>query len=154
MYVYLLMAHSLLRWFVLGALLLAVCRGVHGWVVKRAFTRADDFLRHTAATIAHVQLAVGYMLYFNSPFISWFRQHYHQAVKQFDYLFFGMVHISLMTVAVVVITAGSSAAKRKAGDTSKFRIITVCFIAALAIIFIAIPWPFSPLAKRPFIRTF
>jgi hypothetical protein len=111
-------------------------------------------MRHTTATISHVQLMLGYVLYFNSPFITYFREHYKEAIQQFDYLFFGLIHIIMMTLSVIIITIGSSAAKRSATDKGKFKTIALCFSVALFIILIAIPWPFSPLAKRPYIRTF
>jgi hypothetical protein len=59
-----------------------------------------------------------------------------------------------MFVAIVLITIGSAKAKRKSNDTQKFKTMLIWFSIALLIIFIAIPWPFSPLANRPYIRTF
>ncbi|GAA4339005.1 hypothetical protein GCM10023149_49420 [Mucilaginibacter gynuensis] len=59
-----------------------------------------------------------------------------------------------MTVAIILITIGSSAAKRKTTDIAKFKTMTVFFLLALLIIFMAIPWPFSPLANRPYLRSF
>jgi len=58
-----------------------------------------------------------------------------------------------MLTAIVIITIGSALAKRKKTDKEKFKTMLVWFSAALLIIFIAIPWPFSPLANRPYIRT-
>jgi hypothetical protein len=136
------------------SLLFALFCCVKGWLQNTAFTRLDDTLRHITATIAHIQLVVGYTLYFNSPFVTYFRQHYQQAVRHFEYLFFGIIHILLMTAAVVLITAGSSLAKRKRAGIDKFRTMAVWFAAALLVIAVAVPWPFSPLAQRPFIRTF
>lgn len=152
MYPYLLFFHSLLRWVVLISLVYALYKAIKGWLGNKAFTASDDKLRHITATIAHIQLAVGYLLYFNSPFISYFRAHYHEAVKQFDYMFFGLVHISLMTLAIIIITIGSSAAKRQATAKAKFRTIAILFGLALLIIMVSIPWPFSPLAHRPYLR--
>jgi hypothetical protein len=60
----------------------------------------------------------------------------------------------LMTIAVIIITIGSSSAKRSVTNQGKFRIMTLLFALGLLIIFIAIPWPFSPLAQRPYLRTF
>ncbi|UPK68229.1 hypothetical protein [Chitinophaga filiformis] len=154
MYFSLLLLHSFFRWMVVLSLLYAVFRGLRGWTGKRSFTLADDRIRHITATIAHIQLALGYVLYFNSPLVAWFRGHYHEAIRQFDFLFFGLLHVILMTIAVIVVTIGSSSAKRSVTNQGKFRIMTLLFALGLLIIFIAIPWPFSPLAHRPYIRTF
>ncbi|MDR6565769.1 hypothetical protein MRBLMN1_000679 [Chitinophaga ginsengisegetis] len=154
MYFFLLFAHSLFRWAVVISLLYAVYRGIRGWRHKNIFTRRDDLVRHSTATIAHIQLAIGYVLYFKSPVVAYFRSHFHEAIRQFDFLFFGLIHIVLMTIAIVFITIGSSVAKRQDTATVKFRTMTIWFSLALIIIFIAIPWPFSPLANRPYIRSF
>lgn len=154
MYFYLLFFHSIFRWLVLVSLLLALFRGIRGWSGKLSFNIWDDRVRHMTATISHFQLTLGYLLYFNSPFIAYFRSHYQEAVKQFDFMFFGMIHITLMTVSIILITIGSSVTKRQEIDGAKFRTMTIYFAIAILIIFLAIPWPFSPLANRPYLRLF
>jgi len=59
-----------------------------------------------------------------------------------------------MTIAIVLLTIGSSVAKRQQTDRTKFRAMTIWFVLALLVIFAAIPWPFSPLANRPYFRLF
>jgi hypothetical protein len=59
-----------------------------------------------------------------------------------------------MTVAVVLITIGSAMAKRQQTDHGKFKTMALWFLLGLIVILIAIPWPFSPLANRPYIRHF
>jgi len=154
MYSYLLFFHSLFRWLVLVSLLFALFRGVKGWIGKTAFSKTDDSVRHITATISHIQLTIGYVLYFNSPVIAYFRTNYNEAVKQFDFMFFGIIHVLLMTISITLITIGSSSAKRQQTDHAKFRTMTIFFAMALIIIFMAIPWPFSPLANRPLLRSF
>lgn len=154
MYVFLLVLHSLVRWLVLVMLQYAVYRGIRGWRSGSLFTVIDERIRHITATVAHVQLMIGYVLYFTSPLVKYFRGHYAEALRQPDSRFFGMIHVLLMTLAVIVVTIGSAMAKRKKTATAKFRTMTCWYIAALVIIFLVIPWPFSPLAKRPFIRNF
>jgi hypothetical protein len=154
MYSLLLSLHSLFRWLVLSGLLFALFRGIRGWSGKKPFVSLDNKVRHIAATLAHVQLVIGYCLYFNSPLVDWFRAHYREAVRQLPVVFFGLIHIILMTLSVVLVTIGSAAAKRKRTDAEKFRTMTIWYTAALVIIFLAVPWPFSPLARRPLFRTF
>jgi hypothetical protein len=153
-YALLLFLHSLFRWLVLSGLLFALFRGIRGCFGNKPFTLLDNKVRHIAATLAHVQLVIGYCLYFNSPLVQWFRAHYREAVRQLPVVFFGLIHIVLMTLSVVLITIGSAAAKRQRTDAGKFRTMTIWYGAALVIIFLAVPWPFSPLARRPFFRTF
>ncbi|SFO48606.1 hypothetical protein SAMN05428949_5356 [Chitinophaga sp. YR627] len=154
MYFSLLLLHSFFRWMVVISLLFAIGRSFRAWVNKLPFTSTDNTIRHLTATIAHIQLAIGYVLYFNSPLVTYFRSHYREAIAQADYRFFGLLHVLLMTTGVIVITIGSSVAKRMETDQGKFRTMALLFLAGLLIIFIAIPWPFSPLAHRPYLRTF
>ena len=154
MYFYLLFFHSIFRWLVLISLLFALFRGLRGWLNRSAFSRSDDLVRHVTATISHIQLTIGYVLYFNSPLIAYFRSNYSEAITQFDFKFFGIIHITLMTISIFVITIGSSMAKRQTTDHATFRIMTLFFAAAFILILIAIPWPFSPLANRPYLRSF
>jgi hypothetical protein len=124
------------------------------FLVKNMCTSPDAYnaVRHWTATIAHIQLMIGIVLYFQSPIIKYFLANFKEAVRAFDLLFFGLIHGSLMITAIVIITIGSAKAKRKTVDQEKFKTMLLWFSIALIIIFISIPWPFSPLANRPYYR--
>jgi hypothetical protein len=68
--------------------------------------------------------------------------------------FFGMEHITMMTIAVTIITIGASKAKRKSTDLDKFRTQAIWFTIGLLVILSSIPWAFSPLVHRPWLRGF
>jgi hypothetical protein len=153
MYPWLLFVHSICRWLVVASLLYAISVALRGYIGRRTFTPANNLLRHATATIAHVQLTIGFILYFQSPFVAYFRAHYEEAIQQPGYLFFGVIHIMLMTLSVVLITITSSVTKRAESDQRKFLLMSVGFSIAFILIFIAIPWPFSPLSHRPYLRT-
>lgn len=152
MYQALTFLHNFTRWLVLVSLLYAVYRAYRGYVLKSAYTSTDNAVRHWTATIAHLQLVIGMILYFQSPIIRYFWAHFGEAEKAMDLVFFGLIHSTLMLTAIVLITIGSALAKRKQADSDKFRTMLVWFSIALLIIFIAIPWPFSPFASRPYFR--
>lgn len=154
MYPILLFLHSVVRWLVVISLFIAIYKGFRGWRKNLPFTKTDNSARHIAATFSHIQLTIGYLLYFNSPFIAYFRSNFSEAMKQFDLMFFGIIHITLMTISIILITIGSSLAKRQETNPSKFRTMTIFYLIALILIFIAIPWPFSPLSARPYLRAF
>ncbi|MCT3918921.1 hypothetical protein HZP98_04470 [Elizabethkingia anophelis] len=145
--------HNSMRWLVLLSLLLALYRAYKGYFSKSEFSKTDNAIRHWTATIAHIQLMIGMILYFQSPMIQYFFANFKTAVHQdFSMLFFGLIHSSLMLISIVLITIGSASSKRKETDTAKFKTMMIWFTIALVIIFIAIPWPFSPLANRPYFR--
>lgn len=152
MYQALTFLHSTFRWLVLLSLFYTIFRAYKGYFSKISFSKTDDSVRHWTATIAHIQLVLGITLYTQSPIIKYFWKNFAEAKKSFDLVFFGLIHIFLMLLSIILITIGSSIAKRKTSDRGKFKTMLIYFTIALIIIFIAIPWPFSPLAKRPYFR--
>lgn len=150
MYKTLILLHSYVRWFALLSLIISVCKAFNGYFSNKTFSKGDNALRHWTATIAHIQLMIGMVLYFQSPLIKYFLKNTTEANT--DYSFFGMIHSTLMLAAIVIVTIGSAMAKRKETDKEKFKTMLLWFSLALAIIFIAIPWPFSPFANRPYLR--
>lgn len=152
MYQALTFLHSTLRWLVLVSLIVSLYRAYRGYFRKAAFTKTDNAVRHWTATIAHTQLMVGMTLYFQSPIIKYFLNNFSTAKESFDLLFFGVIHSLLMLAAIIIITIGSSLAKRKTTSPEKFKTMLIWYALALLIIFIAIPWPFSPFANRPYFR--
>jgi hypothetical protein len=156
MYSFLLSLHSLLRWLLLIFLLYAILRAYYGYYSKSNFGTTDNAIRHWTATIGHVQLIVGMLLYLRSPVVTAFRQQYSTAASAGypEAGFFGWIHISLMVLAIVVLTIGSAMAKRRPDSRSQYRTMLYWFGAALLIILLAIPWPFAPWAHRPYFRPF
>lgn len=142
-----------MRWLVLISLVYAVYRAYTGYRSNAPFTKTDDAVRHWTATIAHIQLLIGILVYTQSPIIKYFWRNFGEAIHQSDPTFFGLIHIFLMVTAIVILTIGSALAKRRHTDNEKFRTMLVWFLIALIIIFIAIPWPFSPLANRVYFRS-
>lgn len=152
MYQTLIFLHSSMRWLVLASLLISIYKACKGYFLKSTFNRIDDAVRHWTATIAHIQLMIGITLYFQSPAVKYFLNNFDQVKENFDLMFFGLIHSSLMLLAIVIVTIGSALSKRRPTGTEKFRAILIWYSIALLLIFIAIPWPFSPLANRPFFR--
>lgn len=152
MYQTLLFYHNIFRWLALLSLLYAIIRACRGYTSQSAFSKADNRTRHWTATIAHVQLTLGILLYFQSPVIKYFLTHFNDSLSNADISFFGLIHSSLMLLSVITVTIGSAKAKRERTDKQKFKTILLWFSIALLIIFIAIPWPFSPFAQRPYFR--
>ena len=144
--------HSIGRWVVLLSLVYAVYRAYRGFRLNVQFSRTDNAVRHWTATIAHVQLITGITLYTQSPVVRYFWRNFKEAVHDPETAFFGLAHIILMLAAIVLITIGSALAKREGTDREKFKTMLLWFSISLVIIFIAIPWPFSPLANRPYMR--
>ncbi|HEY5825122.1 MAG TPA: hypothetical protein VIT44_12180 [Cyclobacteriaceae bacterium] len=154
MYQPILALHSLVRWFVLVSLLYSIYRAYRGWLSGKTFSRFDNSLRQWTMTVAHIQLVIGLWLYLLSPIVDYFLHNFSEAVHLREIRFFGMEHITMMVIAITLITIGSAKAKRKQMDSEKFKIMAVWFTIALVIILTSIPWNFSPLVSRPYLRPF
>lgn len=152
MYQTLLSLHSVMRWLVLTSLLYAIYRAYRAYTLNTPFSKTNNAIRHWTATIAHVQLVIGILLYTQSPIIKYFWNNFKEAINNLELVFFGLLHLLLMITAIVFITIGSALSKRKTTDREKFKTMLFWFTVALLLILIAIPWPFSPLANRPYFR--
>ena len=152
MYPILLSLHSMIRWLVIISLLFAVYRAYSGWRSAKAFSKLDDRARFITTTIAQIQLVLGLWLYFVSPVVDYFLKNFSEAVHMREIRFFGMEHITMMVIAVVVLTIGSIKVKRASGDQEKFGRMFFWFATVLLIIFLSIPWSFSPFTSRPLYR--
>jgi hypothetical protein len=152
MYPILLFCHSYFRWLVLACMIYAIFRAYKGYSSKAHFTAWDNTVRHSTATIAQIQLVLGMVLFSYSPIVRYFWKNIKTELTNLDLAFFGLLHFSIMFIAVGVISAGSSLAKRKTNDHDKFRTMLVYFGLAFLLILMAIPWPFSILSARPYFR--
>jgi len=136
----LLIIHNTFRWIALGFLLYSIYVAFDGYRGNKPFSNSANAIRHWTATVLQVQMMIGFILYFNSPFV------------QAGDGFFKAIHPTLMFIAVLIASVGSAMAKRKSSDKEKFRTMLTWFLVALLIILISVPWPFSPLSQRPYFR--
>ena len=104
----------------------------------------------TVSILAHIQLLLGFWMYIESPVVKGFWA--ERSFRWSDPLFFSLIHFELMVTAIVLITIGSALVKRDMEDRKKFSVVFRYYGLALLIILLAIPWPFSPLAQRPWLR--
>ncbi|MCG8318111.1 MAG: hypothetical protein MI921_01300 [Cytophagales bacterium] len=77
-------------------------------------------IRMFASAISHAQLLIGFTLYFVlSPVIRHFMTHGSGGNHQI--WFFGIYHLVMMSIAILVMTIGSSISKRAKSDPGKFK---------------------------------
>jgi hypothetical protein len=152
MYVVLLQIHSLVRWLVLPGLLIPLLGAYAALLRPRHFSKYDRMGIAIGTMASHTQLLAGLALYMSSPFVSLFWSDPPAGAANPQLLFFGLIHMAGMITAVVLMSIGSSMAKRAGDDRRRFRLIAIYWSIALALILLLIPWPFSPLAQRPLWR--
>ncbi|RAJ08841.1 hypothetical protein LX64_01495 [Chitinophaga skermanii] len=154
MYAFLLYFHSYVRWLVLLSLLFALFRAYRGWKGHKSFLPVDDGARKAAVNFANLQFTIGVVLYIVSPIVKYFWGNFVKAEQMREFRFFGMEHITMMTIAVAVINITVTKSKRKSTDHEKFRIMAIGLSIALFLVLTSIPWGGSPLISRPYFRGF
>ena len=131
-------AHSGLRWLVLIALLWAIGNAFMKWRGEKAFLPSDRKLNASALGITHLQVILGLILYFISPKVIF----ESGSMKDGMLRFFLVEHITMMLIAVVLITIGNSRAKKATEDVKKHKTTFIFFLIGLLIMLASIPWPF------------
>ncbi len=139
LYSALLFLHSLLRWLVLVAGIATVV----GAVRKKASPAFVAF-----AGLLDMQLVVGLVMYFTvSPQTKIALGNFGAAMKDSELRFWAVEHPTMMILALVLVHVGRVMSKRAKDDAKRNRLTLVFSGIALAILLVAIPWPFSHHAR-------
>lgn len=134
--------HSLLRWILLILLLVTVVKAFLGMSGGKKFTSGDARLSLFTMISAHLQLVFGVLLYMVSPVVQSAISDMGSAMKNPIARFWAVEHISIMIVAIGLLTVGHIKAKKSNTDTAKFKAQALYFTIGLLLILISIPWPF------------
>lgn len=143
----LLHTHSLLRYILLIFILISIFKSFSGWFNKKPYLPGDKKAALFTLISAHLQLVVGLILYFLSPTVKAGLADMGAAMKDPGLRFWSVEHISMMLIAIILITIGYAAAKRGKDDEAKHKKIAIFFLLAIVVIFIAIPWPWSAISR-------
>jgi len=131
MYSILKSAHSGWRYIVLILLVIAVVNALSGWFGKKTYTEGNRKLNVFTLISAHIQLLIGLALYFLGD---WYKTDSSNAVGRY----WKMEHISMMIIAIILITVGNSKSKKITEAVAKHRTISIFFGLALILIIITI----------------
>src|SRR5688572_25910561 len=135
MYTGLLHTHSLLRYFILIALVVVIVKALMGLINKQPYGKWDNKLGLYLFIFTHMQLLAGLILYFVSPRVQF------GATTMSDKFtrYWTVEHITAMLIAVVLITLARSTSKRMTQDEAKHRRMAIFNFVALAVI-LAVIW--------------
>jgi NADH:ubiquinone oxidoreductase subunit 2 (subunit N) len=131
-------AHSGLRWVVLGLLIYAIFNALRK---KDFYAKSDRMLNMFAMVSLHIQLVIGLILYFTSEKVKFVDGWMGDSIRRF----YGMEHILLMVIAIVLVTIGHAKAKRATESAKKHKTILIFYAIGLILIIASIPWPFRNL---------
>lgn len=131
MYQFLKSAHSGWRYVVFALLVIAVINALVGWFGKKSYTDGNRKLNLFTLISAHIQLLIGLVLYYLSPITKGI-----MADPFFRY--WKVEHISMMILAIVLITVGNSRSKKAKTDEAKHKSIAIFFGLGFIIVAAAI----------------
>lgn len=144
--------HSLLRWLVLTAGVVALGRAIHAATKRRAWTETDTRVLRIFVGIFDLQVLLGLFMYFGTSALGVrMLQHASVAMKTSVLRFFAVEHIAGMLIAATVLHVGTARARKLGQEPARQRRTAIVLGIAFAILFFSIPWPFFPYA-RPLLR--
>lgn len=152
MYSYLLIIHSYLRWIVLGFLLFGLMFIFIKKLKKALYTTKDYRLFKVIKNVFNLQFLVGILLLTQSPMVKAFWSQASQAVKWREIRFFGLEHPFMMILGVILLNVFTDKTKDKIGTHTAFNYLFIRYLIILFILFVSIPWSFSPFTARPNLR--
>lgn len=132
-------AHSGLRWIVLILLLLAIANAFSGWRNKKAYTDKDKKIHLFAMIFVHIQVLIGFVSYYLNlgGKVSFGAMKGNPVIR-----FFTVEHMTMMILAIIIITIGFSRSKKAKETPLRFRLIFITYLIGLLLILAGIPWPF------------
>lgn len=142
MFIGLLHFHSLLRWVLLLLLIAAIIKAFRGKNGGVQFTAGDRKISLFTMISAHLQLILGGFLYAVSPTVQSAISNMGASMKDGVARFWAVEHISMMIIAIALLTIGHIKCKKAVGDQAKFKAQATYFTLGLILILASIPWPF------------
>ena len=130
MYQGLLHTHILLRYFILVMLIVVIVMAAIGVMNKKPYSKLDNKFSLFLLIFTHLQLVVGLILYFVSPFVKFSAE----TMKDSTLRYWTVEHLTGMIVAIALITVGRITTKKLPLDAAKHRRMLVLNVAALIII--------------------
>lgn len=128
--------HSGFRYIVLILILVALIQSLTGWMGKKSYTEGNRKLNLFAMISAHIQLLLGLLVYFVSPFVKF--DDMGTVMKDSTLRYWTVEHVVMMLIAIILITIGHSRSKKIAGGPGKHRTIAIFYGIGIIIVIVAI----------------
>jgi Na+/H+-dicarboxylate symporter len=132
--------HSYWAYLVLAILIFAVVNAVIGVAKKKKFTDKDLRVGLFALIVSHIQLLIGLVWYFMSPWFSTLTEDAGAVMKEKSLRLLAVEHPVMMILAIVFITIGWSKHKKKTTDNAKFKTFAIFYGIGLLLMLSKIPW--------------
>ena len=133
--------HSYLAYLVLLVLILAILNAFIGKIKGKDFESKDLRLSLYGLILSHIQLLIGLILYFVSPwFNQWSNLGMGGVMKAAQARLYLVEHPFTNIIAIILITIGWSLHKRQSDPGKKFLRIALFYGFGLLLLLSRIPW--------------
>ena len=131
--------HSYWAYLVVLMVALATFNALAGYFGNREFGPKDF---RVALIVSHIQLIIGLVLYFVSPnaFGAIKRIGMGGVMKDASLRLLAVEHLSVMVLAIILITIGYSKHKKKLVSKPKFKMLAIFYTLAFILMLSRIPW--------------
>ncbi|MEG9327661.1 hypothetical protein V6B16_06920 [Salinimicrobium catena] len=133
--------HSWWAYLVLLILVIASINSLIGFFSKKEYSATDFRIALFTLIVSHIQLLIGLVLYFVSPYLNAFSEGgMGEVMKDSTLRLYLVEHPLMMILAVVFITVGYSKHKKKLTSRPKFKMLAIFYTLALVFVLSRIPW--------------
>lgn len=133
--------HSYWAYLVLLILVLATFNALIKFFADKEFHAKDFRISLFALIVSHIQLLLGFILFFAADYLSLIKDMGMGAIMKNDLLRSNIVeHPLTMIIALILITIGYSKHKKKLVSKSKFKMLAIFYTLALILVLSKIPW--------------
>jgi uncharacterized membrane protein len=140
MYGFLLALHNWGRWAIIIAGVLAIIAALRAR--NSSATTGADKTALIFMIIADLQLLVGLVLYFVSPFVQTFLAAPGEAMGDSGLRYWGLEHALVMVIAIALVHVGRIAGRKAPTPAKKYGRMAIWFAVALVLMLVMTPWPF------------
>lgn len=140
MYSILKSVHSYWAFFVLIILVVAILNAFRGKSSGKEFEAKDLRISLFGLIFSHIQLLIGLVLYFVSPWFDQWSALGMGVMKDAQTRMYLVEHPITNILAIVIITMGWSMHKRQSASSKKFLRIGLFYLIGLILLLSRIPW--------------
>ena len=132
--------HSWWAYLVVLVLLVASINALMGHFSKKEYGANDFRISLFGLIVTHLQLLIGLLLYFVSPYFSGWSGGMGEVMKNSEFRLYAVEHPFVMLLTVIFVTIGYSKHKKKLTSKPKFKVLSIFYTIALILVLSRIPW--------------
>ena len=140
MYIYFKTVHSYWAFFVIFILVAAIFNAFIGRYTGKEFSTKDLRISLFGLIFSHIQLLIGLILYFVSPWFDQWSEIGIGVMKDTQTRLYLVEHPLINILAIFLITMGWSMHKRQSESSKKFLRIILFYSLGLLLLLSGIPW--------------